>query len=235
MILALAGSGEFLPSMAEVDRELMRLAPGNRVAILPTAAGLEDPGAWGRMGVAHFERFGARAVHVPLHRREDASDPRILDALAASDLFYFSGGLPDQVVDALVGSPAWDTISGRLANGAAIAGCSAGAMALGGWTVRVAVQPWSWQLGLGLLPAWALLPHFDRTPPGRPRAIEEMLAALPPVEHVLGIDEGTVLLWDGESWKVHGPGRVVNVRSELVFRAPSRVPLPTPAVVASTP
>jgi len=228
VILALAGSGEFLPSMADVDRELLRLAPGHRVAILPTAAGLEDPAAWGRMGVAHFEGLGARAVHVPLHRREDAFDPLILNALAATDLFYLSGGLPDHLVDSLLGSPAWDIISGRLAAGAAVAGCSAGAMALGGWTVRVAVQPWGWQPGLGLLAGWALLPHFDRTPPGRPRAIEEMLAALPPVEHLLGIDEDTVLLWDGESWTVHGPGRVVDVRSELVFRDPSRVPLPAP-------
>jgi hypothetical protein len=55
-----------------------------------------------------------------------------------------------------------------------------------------------------------------------------MLAALPPVEHLLGIDEDTVLLWDGESWTVHGPGRVVDVHSELVFRDPSRVPLPAP-------
>lgn len=126
-----------------------------------------------------------------------------------------------------LGSPAWDLISGRLAAGAAIAGCSAGATALGGWSVRVAVEPWGWQRGLGVLPGWALLPHFDHAPE-RPAAIEELLAALPPVEHLLGIDEDTVLLWDGETWSVHGPGRVVNVRSELVFRAPSRLPLPAP-------
>jgi cyanophycinase-like exopeptidase len=214
--------------MAEVDRELLRQAPGNRVAILPTAAGLEDPAAWGRMGVAHFEQLGARATHVPLHRREDASDPLILDALAASDLFYLSGGLPGHLVACLLGSPAWDAISARLAAGAAIAGCSAGAMALGGWTVRVAVQPWGWEPGLGLLPDWALIPHYDRAPPERLRAIEEMAAGLPRVEHVLGIDEDTVLLWNGESWNVHGPGRVVDVRGELVFRAASRVPLPPP-------
>lgn len=220
--------------MAAVDRELLRLAPGNRVAILPTAAGLEDPVAWGRMGVSHFDSLGAHAIHVPLHRREDAFDPQVLQALAGSDLFYLSGGKPDHLVDTLRGSPAWDVISGRLAAGAAIAGCSAGAMALGGWTVRVAVMPWGWSHGLGLLPEWALLPHFDRAPRGG-RTIEEILAALPPVDHLLGIDEDTTLLWDGESWSVHGPGRVVEVRTELVFRAPSRVPLPapTPAVPAA--
>jgi cyanophycinase-like exopeptidase len=227
LILALAGSGEFLPTMADVDRELLRLAPGNRVAILPTAAGLEDPAAWGRMGVAHFEGLGAIAVHVPLHRRQDAFDPQILKALAASDVFYLSGGLPDHLVDSLLGSPAWDTISGRLAAGAALAGCSAGAMAMGGWTVRVAAEPWGWQPGLGVLSGWAVLPHFDHAP-DRPGLIEGMLAALPPVEHLLGIDEDTVLLWDGESWGVRGPGRVVNVHSAQEFRAPSRLQLPAP-------
>ncbi|GAC1682911.1 MAG: hypothetical protein PVS2B1_01590 [Candidatus Dormibacteraceae bacterium] len=233
VILALAGSGEFLPSMTEVDRELLRLAPGNRVAILPTAAGLEDPGVWARMGVEHFERLGARAIHVPLHRREDASDPLILDQLAASDLFYFSGGRPDHLVDSIVGSAAWALISGRTAAGAAIAGCSAGAMALGGWTVRVAVQPWGWQPGLGLLPGWAFLPHFDRAPPGRAGVIEELIDALPPVENLMGIDEDTVLLWDGESWSVRGPGRVVDVRRDQVYRAPSRLPLPAPGPAAA--
>jgi cyanophycinase-like exopeptidase len=226
VIVALVGSGEFLPTMAAVDRELLRLAPGDRVAILPTAAGLEDPAAWGRMGVSHFDSLGARAIHVALHRRDDAFDPQVLSALAGSDLFYLSGGQPDHLVETLHGSPAWDVISSRLAAGAAVAGCSAGAMALAGWSVRIAAMPWGWQPGLGLLPGWALLPHFDHAP--RPRTIEEIVAALPPVDHLLGIDEDTVLLWDGESWGVRGPGRVVDVRSELVFRAPSRVPLPAP-------
>lgn len=227
MILALAGSGEFLPSMADVDRELLRLTPGNQVAILPTAAGLEDPAAWGRMGVAHFEGLGASAVHVPLHRSEDAFDPQVLKALAASDLFYLSGGLPEHLVDSLLESPAWDTISSRLASGAALAGCSAGAMALGGWTVRVAAEPWGWQPGLGVVPRCALFPHFDRIPPRR-GSIVSLMAALPPVEHLLGIDEDTVLLWDGESWSVRGPGRVVDLRSRLEFRAPSHMQLPAP-------
>jgi cyanophycinase-like exopeptidase len=227
LIVALAGSGEFLPSMADVDREILRLAPGDRVAILPTAAGLEDPAAWGRMGVTHFEALGARAIHVPLHGREDASDPAIHSALSASDVFYLSGGQPDHLIDSLLDSPAWDVISSRLAAGAAIAGCSAGAMALAGVSIRVAVTPWGWGPGLGLLPGWAVLPHFDRVPE-RPGAIDELLAAPPQVEHLVGIDEDTVLVWDGESWGVRGPGRVVDVRTELESRAPSRLSLPPP-------
>jgi cyanophycinase-like exopeptidase len=227
LIIALAGSGEFLPTMVDVDRELLRLAPGDRVVILPTAAGLEQPDDWGRMGVAHFDGLGARATHVPLHRRQDASDPAVLDALSIGDLFYFSGGQPDHLIDSLLGSPAWDVITSRLAAGAAIAGCSAGAMALAGVSIRVAVTPWGWGPGLDVLPGWALLPHFDRVP-GRSAAIGELLTSLAPVEHLLGIDEDTVLMWDGESWDVHGPGRVVDVRSEMVFRAPTRVDLPAP-------
>jgi cyanophycinase-like exopeptidase len=100
-------------------------------------------------------------------------------------------------------------------------------MAMGGWTVRVAAEPWGWQPGLGVLSGWAVLPHFDHAP-DRPGLIEGMLAALPPVEHLLGIDEDTVLLWDGESWGVRGPGRVVNVHSAQEFRAPSRLQLPAP-------
>jgi len=213
--------------MAAVDSELLRLAPGNRVVILPTAAGLEQPDDWGRMGVAHFALLGARATHVPLHRREDAFAPDVLSALSRGDLFYFSGGQPDHLIDSVLGSPAWDVITSRLAAGAAIAGCSAGAMALAGVSIRVAVTPWGWGPGLGVLPGWAVLPHFDRVP-GRSAAIGELLASVAPVEHLLGIDEDTVLMWDGESWHVRGPGRVVDVRSEMAFRAPTRVELPAP-------
>lgn len=215
--------------MAPVDRRLLELAPGDRVSVLPTAAGLEDPGAWGRMGVDHFRRLGARPVHVALHHRRDAEDPALLGALAETDLFYLSGGSPDHLLDSLAGTAAWDLITVRLAEGAVIAGCSAGTTALGSWSVSVAQKPWGWRQGLGLLRGWGLLPHYDAAP-DRPAGIEEVLASVPVLDHLVGIDEGTVLLWDGSAWSVMGRARVVLVQAGKEFRATSRLPLPPPGV-----
>jgi cyanophycinase len=226
MIIALAGSGEFLTGMAATDRELLELASGDRVAVLPTAAGLEDPAAWGRMGVEHFSRLGARPVHVPLHRRADAGDPEILAALAASDLFYLSGGKPDHLIESLDGTPAWAVMTARIDEGAVIAGCSAGAMALGGWSVSLGTMPRTWREGLGLLPGWGLMPHYDAI--RRPAGIERVLSNAPPLDCLAGIDEDTVLLWDGRAWGVRGSGRVVAISSGQAFRAGTRPDLPEP-------
>jgi len=237
MIIALAGSGEFLAGMTAIDCELLALAPGDRVAVPPTAAGLEDPYAWGRIGIEHFTRLGARPAHVPLHCRADADDPSVIAALAGSDLFYLSGGTPEHLLDSLAGTPAWAVISGRVEEGAVIAGCSAGTAALGGWSVSIAAEPWSWREGLSLLPGWGLLPHYDAAP-DRPTALDEVLAKLPPLDCLAGIDGDTVLVWDGRTWSVRRRGRVVWILTGQAFHADTcAVDLPAPLAVrrAATP
>ncbi len=60
--LVLCGSGEFTRAMADVDRAILADITSRRarVAIVPTAAGLEDtPRTWIEKGVAHFAALGA--------------------------------------------------------------------------------------------------------------------------------------------------------------------------------
>ena len=70
MMLALVGSGEYLPAMEAVDRTLLdRLPEAPRVVCLPTAAGTEGPeriAYWSRLGVEHFTRLDAQAEAVPV-------------------------------------------------------------------------------------------------------------------------------------------------------------------------
>src|SRR6267142_1485826 len=108
-VLVLAGSGEFTPAMNEIDRELLAtLRPRARVAIVPTAAGLEDtPDAWIAKGIAHFRALGAEPVGVRVLNKEDARDPRWREAVADIDWAYFSGGNPGHLVETLQGSPFW--------------------------------------------------------------------------------------------------------------------------------
>ncbi|HMN63295.1 MAG TPA: hypothetical protein PJ988_23205, partial [Anaerolinea sp.] len=61
-ILALTGSGEYLPGMDEGDRFLLaQLGEPARVVCLPTGAGTEGPARvryWMDLGVEHFRGLG---------------------------------------------------------------------------------------------------------------------------------------------------------------------------------
>ncbi len=61
-MLALVGSGEYLPAMEPVDRYLIELLqPPVRVVCIPTAAGTEGEDRlryWLDLGAAHFNHLG---------------------------------------------------------------------------------------------------------------------------------------------------------------------------------
>ena len=212
--LVLAGSGEFTPAMNDVDRELLAtLRPHPRVAIVPTAAGLEDtPPQWANRGRAHFAALGAEPVAVMVLNKDDAHEPKWRDAIADADWIYFSGGDPGHIVDTLEGSPFWNAVLERHNAGAILAGSSAGAMMLGqstfvplargpdGFPIRMTVRP-----AMGLVSGVIVAPHFDILP----RRLVDMWSSLvPPGHRLLGIDEDTALIRSNPEWVVRGRGRV---------------------------
>jgi len=236
--LLLAGSGEFRPPMVPVDRELLKQTPGSppKVAIVPTAAGLEvSVESWIRDGIAHFSALGCEAYGVRAIDRAGVEDREYVAAIDAADLVYLSGGSPGYLVETLRDSAVWRAIVRVWERGGALAGSSAGAMALGEWAlVRAAGQargmPSFWEPGLDLMPGLGVIPHYDRFGPERTRArIEEA----PPGMIVLGIDEDTVILSAGGVARVLGRGTVAVWRDGLspVFEhgaklPPDLVPLP---------
>ncbi len=215
----LCGSGEFTTAMAEVDRELLRgLREHATVAIVPTAAGLEDtPAQWVAMGSEHFRALGAEAVPVMVRSATDATDPRWIDAIATVDWIYFSGGDPGHLVATLEGSAFWSAVLARHRAGAILAGSSAGAMAFGetafvpidrgpdGFPRAVRTKP-----ALGLLPGVIVAPHFDILPD---RLLADWARVVPPGHRLLGIDEDTALIDDAAGWIVRGRGRVHVIRA----------------------
>jgi cyanophycinase len=216
--LALVGSGEYLPQMDEIDRLLLERVGGPsgwRVAVIPTASGLE-PGAperWNGMGVAHFRALGAEVTPVALIARDDAEDPRVVDGLRGADMFYFSGGNPEYAIETLRDTPAWKAVRAGHAGGAVLAGCSAGAMMLGGYTLSVrsvmSGQPPRYVPGLGLVPGIVIMPHFDRVADYAGQEVfRAILAAAPHDITLVGVDEDTALIRlgaeDGAPWQVMG-------------------------------
>jgi len=134
--LALVGSGEFLPSTEDVDFALLTFDqdPAPRVAIIPTAAGQEGAQSidrWINLGVDRYTELGAEAVPIPAIDAESANDPELASLVDGCDLIYFSGGDPGYVTETMRGSLVWRAVLQSWQHGAALAGCSAGAMMMG--------------------------------------------------------------------------------------------------------
>ena len=213
--IALVGSGEFTPSMEDVDRALL-LATGRnrpRVVILPTASwpdGEETFRRWAVQGEAHFAALGAEVEPVMVRGAQDADDPAAAAAIGEADLVYLSGGKPGHLLDALDDGGVGAALRAAHARGAVVAGCSAGAMVLAGCQLRSAGRafvrfPIGWRDALGIVPGTIVIPHYDAFP--EPLSAVIALAA-PSDTVVLGIDEETALIGRGEAWQVHGCGRV---------------------------
>jgi cyanophycinase len=230
-VIALVGSGEFTPAMAEVDRALLAATGSQRprVTILPTASWPDGERVfrrWAELGAAHFDALGADVLPVPLRDRAGAEDPEIVAALEAADLVYLSGGKPGHLLDALEGTPAGAAIRSAHGRGAVLAGCSAGAMVLGGHQLRVRRArrrlPIGWTPSLGIVPGVIVVPHYDTIP-------ETLLAPFalmaPRDAWVVGIDEETAFIGRAGTWQVRGPGRVT------IWRGGRRERLREPAIV----
>jgi cyanophycinase len=221
--LVLLGSGEFTPVMAELDREILASIPRRRprVAIVPTASGLEDtPQSWSEMGSAHFGALGAEVRPVMVLQREHAHDQRWIDALVDVDWMYFSGGRPQHAISVLERTPFWEQVVRRHREGAVLAGSSAGAMMLGeksyapddfdenGMPRRIELRD-----GLNVLRGHFVIPHFDLLSQFPSARVDDWIALWPMTCRGIGIDEDTAVVEDAAGWTVHGKGRAVMMSS----------------------
>jgi cyanophycinase len=205
--LALVGSGEFLPHMAAIDRWLLNgLAP--QVAILPTAAGEEGDisvDRWIGLGVDHYRSLGVEPIPVRVLTHDDANRSDLADLLRDVGLIYLSGGNPGYVAGVLHNSLVGKAIEAAWRSGTAVAGCSAGAVAL---TRRAAYMRGSamgtFEDALGLVPNITVIPHFDQMHLWNPGFLERALEQRRPGEHLVGVDEDTALVGGPDSWNVMG-------------------------------
>jgi cyanophycinase len=208
--VALVGSGEYLPVLEDVERRLIAGRPA-RYAQLATAAAPEGPrvlARWHDLGARAADRLGVEQVIVPVGDRDSAMDHANARLIEGAGLVYLSGGNPAFLTETLRDTVVWKAILGAWRGGAALAGCSAGAMALSASLPDVR-RPWRPALpGLGVVPMVEVLPHFDAFTARMPDLVLRRLAGTPPGVRLVGIDEDTALVagldgWDGEP---AGPG-----------------------------
>jgi cyanophycinase len=215
--VALAGSGEFLPVMEPVDAALLQGRPP-RAAFLPTAAALEGDervAYWLDLGKRHYSGMGIEPVPIDVRDRADAENPALAALLEGVGLVYLSGGDPLHLSATLQATRVWAAVTEAWGQGAALAGCSAGAMALTagapefpGRSTVIAVTAGQAN-GLGVVPGLAVMPHFDMIERYRPGSIKRFAEWHPAGTVLVGIEENTVMVSRAEGgWDVHGDGAV---------------------------
>src|SRR5579859_532506 len=227
--VALVGSGEYLDVMNETDAYLLGTLGGTsqaRVALLPTASGLEanGPTSWNNLGLRHFKQLGVSDIRATrIIDRASASDPEQLSLLQGANFFYFSGGNPQHTIETLRDSAAWHIIKTAYEQGAVLAGCSAGAMMLSGRTLslrQAMTGTVTFVEALAIVPNLIVFPHFDRMAgfldQGR---FQEIFRAIPQDYRVVGIDEDTALVRLPTNGTANTPARwsVMGRQSVSVF------------------
>jgi cyanophycinase len=206
--IALVGSGEYTKAMLEIERGLLAgRAP--RYVQLPTAAGRESPARiryWVELGRTQAERLGVESVPLVVTDRAMAEDPDIAAQVAGAGLIYLSGGSPAYLADSLRGTVLWESIVDTWRGGAALAGCSAGAMAMADRVPDLFRPSGGDRAGLALLPHISVLPHFDamlrRTPDLLTRPFLRPRAGVT----LVGVDNKTALVGGPERFTVAGQG-----------------------------
>ena len=230
--LALVGGDELHPGNEEQDRLLVEAAGDGPAYVLATAAGRQRPELAVRHAVDWFGSLGLTVEELPATKRSHATSKENAEQARGGRFFYLVGGDPGLVPKTLADSPLWHAIVDAWRAGAALAGSSAGAMAMGEWTLIRDRMPGDdrrqYRPALGLVPGVAVLPHFETF--GH-RWVDSARAAEPNDEAVLlGIDERSAALWRNGEWRAYGPGGVTVIAKETrQFPSGSVVDgLPTP-------
>lgn len=206
--LALVGGDEFQPGNQPQDQALIEAAPPGPAFVVPTAAARQGPDKAVATAQGWFRGLGLDIVELPVLTRTDAQSKEIAARAAEGGLFYLVGGDPGYVVKTLAMSRVWAAIETAWRRGAALAGSSAGAMALGDaslirakWPNREPRRP---LLALGVVPGITVLPHYETFGHRWVKSARESA----PEMILVGIDERTAAFWDGAVWRVLGQGSV---------------------------
>lgn len=227
--LALVGSGEYLPVMAELESSLIQSGPSLRYVQLATAAGQESRERlryWERIGQEQADRIGAQQVFLPVFTREDAMRIDFAEKIQGAGLIYLSGGDPHYLAQTLAGTPVWDAIIASWKSGSSLAGCSAGAMAFGPDIPHFRKMKESGEIGFGLLPDIRVIPHYNKFFKWIPDSAAQLFLKAPEGVRIVGIDESTAIVTNNlKIWKIHGGGYVhlLNGRNAGKYQSGSEI------------
>jgi cyanophycinase len=215
--IALVGSGEFLPIMADFEKSLINDGVKNNkqptYVQIPTAAGQESPDRlkyWEELGKRQAELLEIEQRFLPIFNRADAEKEEFAEQIKDAALIYMSGGDPHYLANSLIDTPVWNAIYTNWQTGASLAGCSAGAMAMCTEIPNFRFTKREPTPGLNILPNLRVIPHFDKFFKWIPDSAAKVLMHAPANSILLGIDELTALVRRSNEthWIVQGEAKV---------------------------
>ena len=215
--LALVGSGEYLPVMAEFEKSLLedgiKNGKENVYIQIPTAAAQESTSRieyWRDLGQKQAQVIGAKPLFLPIYTREDAQNMSFVNQISNSALIYMSGGDPHYLAKTLIDTPIWQAIVKNWQSGASLAGCSAGAMVLSSQIPNFRISRAQPTVGLNLIPNIRVIPHFNKFFKWIPESAAKLLMHVPDDSILIGIDELTAIVKRSGSdfWQVYGQAKL---------------------------
>jgi cyanophycinase len=229
--LALVGSGEYLPIMQDLEQSLLhnaiKLGKKNTYIQIPTAAGRESSerlSFWKTLGGEQADRLNTEQIFLPIYTREDALNEDFANQVKDAGLIYLSGGDPGYLARTLIDTPVWSAIESAWKSGSSLAGCSAGAMAMGKHVPNFFRPKDEGTEGFGIIDEIRTIPHYNKFFGWIPDSAARKLLTAPVGTTVIGIDESTALVtgltadpevrFENKSWRVHGEGHVHFLRGE---------------------
>ena len=215
--LALVGSGEYLPAMAEFEKSLLedgiKNGKENIYIQIPTAAAQESTSRieyWKDLGQKQAQVIGAKPLFLPIYTRDDAQNMSYVNQISNGALIYMSGGDPHYLAKTLIDTPIWQAIVKNWQSGASLAGCSAGAMVLSSQIPNFRLSRAEPTAGLNLIQNIRVIPHFNKFFKWIPESAAKLLMHVPDDSILIGIDELTAIVKRGGSdfWQVYGQAKL---------------------------
>jgi cyanophycinase len=197
--LVLLGGGEFSfgETLAADEMWIAKLAEGP-VGFLPAASGSADYGS----NYAKYleEAFNREVSVIPIYRSRDARRQRNVERIEAASAIYMGGGVADQLVETLAGTPSLEALNRKFESGGVVVAIAGATQACGAQVRSLLgrqVVP-----GLGWLVDGVVEPNFD---PAHDRRLRQLMEH-PDVRWGMGLPASSaVLLGPGGEQEILGP------------------------------
>ncbi|WP_375503794.1 cyanophycinase [uncultured Nostoc sp.] len=220
--LIIIGGAEDKKEDCQILREFVRRAGGTKARIVIMTAATELPREVGENYIRVFERLGCEDARiVDTETRNDASSSSALETVSKATGIFFTGGDQARITSVIKDTELDRAIHKRFAEGAVIAGTSAGAAVMpdkmiveGDSQTNPRVEIVDMGPGLGFLPGVVIDQHFLQR--GR---LGRLISALiqEPADLGFGIDENTAMVVTDKQVEIIGEGSVTIVDVEATY------------------
>ena len=156
-MIAITGSGEFLPGIKNADKTLFSSIDNPYVLSFATAAGkesIERQEYWKDLAIDHFKSLGVRHRHIEAKNKDEIEDKDVINQMSKANIVYFSGGNPQHLINSISVNSFMNELL-RINKIGILAGCSAGAMIMGEKMIK--------GTGLNFIKNSIIIPHYGES------------------------------------------------------------------------